>query len=37
MVRTITGMDRNAAEWAHITGMDIEINLFYAIKSIILP
>ena len=26
-----TGMDRNAPEWASITGMDIKINLFYAI------
>ena len=29
-VRIITGMDRNAPEWASITGMDIRINLFYA-------
>ena len=28
-------MDRNAPEWASITGMDIKINLFYAIKFII--
>ena len=26
-----TGMDRNAPEWASITGMDIKISLFYAI------
>ena len=32
-----TGMDRNAPEWASITGMDIKINLFYANKFIILP
>ena len=32
-----TGMDRNAPEWASITGMDIKINLFYATKFIILP
>ena len=32
-----TGMDRNAPEWASITGMDIRINLFYATKFIILP
>ena len=25
-------MDRNAPEWASITGMDIKINLFYATK-----
>ena len=36
-VRIITGMDRNAPEWASITGMDIKINLFYATKFIILP
>ena len=36
-VRIITGMDRNAPEWASITGMDIKINLFYAPKFIILP
>ena len=36
-VRIITGMDRNAPEWAYITGMDIKINLFYANKFIILP
>ena len=29
-VRIITGMDRNAPEWAAITGLDIKINLFYA-------
>ena len=28
-------MDRNAPEWASITGMDIKINLFYATKCII--
>ena len=28
---------RNGPEWASITGMDIKINLFYAIKFIILP
>ena len=32
-----TGMDWNTPEWASITGMDIKINLFYAIKFIILP
>ena len=32
-----TGMDQNAPEWASITGMDININLFYASKFIILP
>ena len=31
-----TEMDRNGPEWASITGMDIKINLFYAIKFIIL-
>ena len=36
-VRIITGMDRNAPEWASITGMDIKINVFYATKFIILP
>ena len=36
-VRIITGMDRNAPEWASITGMDIKIYLFYATKFIILP
>ena len=36
-VRIITGMDRNAPEWASITGMDIKINLFYANRFIILP
>ena len=36
-VLIITGMDRNAPEWASITGMDIKINLFYATKFIILP
>ena len=25
-------MDRNATEWASITGIDIKINLFYATK-----
>ena len=30
-MRIITGMDRNAPEWASITGMDIKINLFYVI------
>ena len=37
MDRNHTGMDRNAPEWASITRMDIKINLFYAIKFIILP
>ena len=32
-----TEMDRNGPEWASITGMDIKINLFYAITFIILP
>ena len=32
-----SGMDRNAQEWASITGMDIKINLFYSTKFIILP
>ena len=36
-VRRITGMDRNAPEWASITEMDIKINLFYATKFISLP
>ena len=36
-VRVITEMDRNAPEWASVTGMDIKINLFYATNFIILP
>ena len=36
-VRLKTGMDRNAPEWAYITGMDIKIYLFYSTKFIILP
>ena len=37
LVHIIIGMDRNAPEWAFITGMDIKINLFYASKFITLP
>ena len=32
-----TRMDQNTPEWASITGMDINIYLFYATKFIILP